>query len=78
MIKYEVYKEKEEEKVKIVYFKLVKMAPNVINLVIVDENGRISDYGNILKIRDGHIYTIPNVSSKFGLDLGEEDRVKID
>ena len=76
MIKYKVYEGKEKDRV--VYFKLVKMAPNVVNLVIVDENGRISDYGNILKIRDGHIYTIPSVSSKFGLDLNIEGRVKID
>ena len=78
MIKYKIYGEEKEERDKIIYFKLVETAPNVINLIVVDENGEIIFRGNILTIRNGHIYTIPSTSDEIGLDLGEEDRVKID
>ena len=78
MIKYKVYKEEKEERDKIVYFKLKKMGFGSICLVAVDKNGEVVSRGNILEIKDGHIYTMPSASDEIGLDLGKEDRVKID
>ena len=78
MIKYKIYGEEKEERDKIVYFKLKKIGDDSICLTAVDENGEVVSRGNILEIKDGHIYTIPSASDEIGLDLGKEDRVKID
>ena len=78
MIKYKIYGEEKEERDKIVYFRLKKIEFGSICLFAVDKNGEIVSRGNILEIKDGHIYTIPSASDEIGLDLGEEDRVKID
>ena len=78
MIKYKIYGEEKEERDKIVYFRLKKIGSDSIGLIAVDKNGERVNRGSILEIKNGHIYTVPSASDEIGLDLGKEDRVKID
>ena len=80
-MKYRVYEEKKEEKAeKEIFFRLVPLRPNGIELIACDAIGERLERGSILYIERswGWISLYPSVSREIGLCLDESNRVVVE
>ena len=73
-MKLNVFKENKEEEF---YLKLIENGEG-IELNVVDKNGNRVPCGTILSIINNNLILSNNISSKFGLELNSNGKIKID